>query len=98
MTLATQILRAEHIGSKDLRERLSQNIRSQKPVIITEHGQPKKVMLPYEMMVALIEMIEDLQDKDLMAVIAEGKKVIASGSGGVPIERSFKKIKSSRKA
>lgn len=96
MTLATQILRAPHIGSKDLRENMARNIKSTKPVVITEHGQPRKVLLPYQMMLDLIEMVDDLQDKDLMGRIHEGKHAIGAGEAGIAVEASFKKIRASR--
>ncbi len=98
MTLATQILKAPHIGSKDLRDNMARNIKSVKPVVITEHGQPRQVLLPYQMMLDLIEMVDDLQDKDLMSQVFEGKRAIGAGAEGIPVEASFKKIRASRKA
>jgi PHD/YefM family antitoxin component YafN of YafNO toxin-antitoxin module len=98
MTLATQILKAPHVGTKDLRTHLARNIKSEKPIIITEHGRPKKVMLPYDMMVDLIETLEELQDKGLMKVISEGKEAVARGAEGVPVERSFRKVRAGRKS
>ena len=98
MTLAAQILKAPHIGSKDLRDNMARSIKSNKPVVVTEHGRPRQVLLPYEMMLDLIETVEDLQDKDLMAQIFEGKRAVGAGEAGIPVEASFKKIRSSRKS
>ena len=93
MTTATDLLRAPHIGVRDLRLQLSHRLKAHKPLIITEHGEPKKVLLEYEDMIELVEIIEELQDPEVLRLVKVGRKTIQSGFKGIPVEASFAKLR-----
>ncbi len=97
MTLATSLLKAEHIGVRELKTHLSERLNSGKPLIVTEHGEPKQVMMPYGSIIELVEIIEELNDNEHLKDVQEAKRAIKSGSKGIGIAQSFKKIRAARK-
>ena len=96
MTTATDLLRAPHIGVRDLRLQLSQRLKAHRPLIITEHGEPKKVLLEYEDVIELVEIIEELHDPEVLRLVKAGRTAIQSGFKGIPVEPSFAKLRSSK--
>lgn len=97
MTLSTALLKAPHIGVRDLKAHLSQRLKSHRPVIVTDHGEPKQVLMPYEDIVELAEILDELRDADLMRDVRLSRKAAKEGRTGIPISSVFKKIKLSRK-
>ena len=97
MTLATALLRAPHIGVRDLKTHLSERLKSRKPLVVTDHGEPKQVLMPYDDIVELAEILEELNDPKLLKLVAEGRKAIREGFEGIPITDSFNKIRAGRK-
>ncbi len=97
MTLATALLKAPHIGVRDLKAHLSEKLKSRKPLVVTDHGEPKQVLMPYEDAVTLAEIFEELSDKGLVKLVTMGRKAIKAGFEGIPIEESFKEILAARK-
>lgn len=89
MSLATQLLRAEPIGVRELKNRLSAVLRCGKPRIVTEHNKPCHVLVPYEDLVELVEVLEELSSIKLLRQIAEGRAAYLKGKG-VPIENTAK--------
>ena len=96
MTTATDLLRAPHIGVRDLRLQLSQRVKAHRPLIITEHGEPKKVLLEYEDMIELVEIMEELHDPEVLRLVKVGRKAVQSGFKGIPVEASFAKLRASK--
>ena len=45
MGIAINLLKAPHIGIRDLKERLSHFLKRTQPVIVTDHGEPTKVIV-----------------------------------------------------
>lgn len=93
MTVVQALLRAKHIGVRDLREHLSKRLKGKKAIIITEHGTPTKVILSYEDVVELIEVLDEFQDKAAIQAVQEGRKEIKRGAEGVPVSRLFNRIR-----
>jgi hypothetical protein len=97
MTIATALLNARYIGVRELREHLSNRIKGNKVIVVTDHGTPTKVILSYRDVVELIEVMDELRDQAAVQSVQEGRKAIRAGSEGVPVNRLFKKIRVSRK-
>ena len=97
MTVATALLNARYIGVRELREHLSNRLKGNKAIVVTDHGTPTKVILAYRDVVELIEVMDELLDQAAVQSVQEGRKAIRMGSEGVPVNRLFAQIRESRK-
>lgn len=93
MGIAAGLLRAPHVGIRDLKENLSRLLKSGDPLVVTERGRPVDVILPYADMMNLIDIIDEMTDTETLATVMDGKKAIASGARGVSATRLFRKMK-----
>jgi hypothetical protein len=98
MTTAVQLLKAPRYGIRDFKSHLSERIRSKKAMILVDRGEPKKVIMDYDELVGLLELVEDLHDKELMQLVREGRAAAERGERGISVERSFASIKAKPKA
>ena len=96
MTFEAALLRADHVGIRELREHLSDQLKRKQPLIVTERGVPKKVILSYQDVLDLIEALHELQDQELVALVREGRAAVRRGAKGIPVKRLFQKIRSRR--
>ena len=96
MRIATDLLKASHVGIRDFKERLSTNFLKD-PLIITDRGTPVSVNLPYSDMLELIDLLDELSDTETLATVREGRKTIASGAKGIPVSALFRKKRVNRK-
>ena len=94
MVIGSALLRAHHIGVRELREHLSRELKRDAPLIVTEHGTPKKVILSYRDLLELVDILDELRDRDLLGTIQSGRKAIRRGVKGIPISRLFRKVRS----
>lgn len=92
MSIATDLLKANHMGIRDLKERLSAKLLEQ-VLVITDRGIPMSVNLPYSDVLELTDIIDELSDSETLAAIAEGRKAISQGAKGIPVSSLFKKIR-----
>ena len=96
MTVAAALLKAKRIGVRELRAHLSKRLKEGKPLIVTEHGKPTKVILAYRDMLELIDVLDELQDRQTLSMVQEGRKAIQKGAKGIPVSELFDKIRHSR--
>lgn len=96
MKLAIDILKAHHIGIRDLKEHLSRNFLNE-ILVITDRGNPISVNVPYSDLLELIDILDELSDSDTIETIQEGRKAIQTGVKGIPVSNLFARIKSKRK-
>ena len=96
MTLATMILRAKSVGVRNFRDAASRFVREHKPIVITERGVPESVLLPYDAVLELVDLLEELNDRELLKDIAEGRRAIRAGAKGIPASEAFRKYKRER--
>lgn len=96
MTVATALLNAKHIGVRELREHLSNRLKGNKPIIVTDRGVPTKVILSYEDMLELVDILDELQDRSALQTVEEGRRAIKGGAKGIPVSDLFNQIKKSR--
>lgn len=96
MTLETALLKAEHIGIRELREHLSERLKRNTPLIVTEHGTPKRVIFSYQDLLELIDILEELRDQELLEIIRQGREATHRGVKGSSVSRLFRHIRSAR--
>ena len=96
MSISTALLKAEHIGVRELKKHLSIK-RLSNPLIITDRGKPVSINMPYEEILDLVDIIDELSDPKTLAIIAEGRKAIREGSKGISVSELFGKYKTKSK-
>ncbi|MBU0694316.1 MAG: type II toxin-antitoxin system Phd/YefM family antitoxin [Candidatus Omnitrophica bacterium] len=98
MSITIDLLKSDHIGIRDFRDHLCKIFRKkEKPVIITDRGEPVKVLLPYNDMVELLEFLDELTDVNTMRNVHEGVEAIERGTKGISFSRVYKKHRSKSK-
>ena len=91
MSIATTILKADHIGVRDLKAHLSVKVMA-KPLVITERGVPVSVNLPYQEVMELTDLLDELSDRDVLSAVSEGRKAINKGAKGISVAHLFNRI------
>ena len=91
MKIAMDLLKADHIGVRDFKSHFSKRLKSARPVVVTDHSQPVKVIMPYADMVELLDMLDEMTDEKTLTAIREGRGAIRSGVKGIPVSRLFDK-------
>ncbi|MFH0772220.1 MAG: hypothetical protein V1933_06340 [Candidatus Omnitrophota bacterium] len=91
MNIANVLLRAESVGVRNFRNGLSHFIAENKPLIITERGSPASVLLPYNDILEIVDVLEELEDKQVLKLVAQGRRAIRKGLKGIPVFVSFKR-------
>lgn len=96
MSFAKKILRSEHVGVKRLKDNLSEYLRDNETVVVTNRGRPTNVIMSYNEAMDLIDLLEELSDSELLETIQEGRQAIAEGSEGISAEDAFSEYRTSR--
>ena len=96
MTIATAILKAPHRGIRDLKEHLSKALLK-KFLVVTDHGKPISVNLPYEEVMELLDIIDELSDSKTIEAVIEGRQAVSKGAEGIPVSKVFNKIRTENK-
>ena len=91
MTLATALLRAPRIGAREFRNKACSFINMGRAYLITEHGHPAGVFLPYEDALELVDIVDELNDKKALKMVAEGRRAVRKSARGVLLSESLKK-------
>lgn len=88
MTLTKELLRAKHIGVRELGRNVSGFMKSKSVVIVEVKGQKNKVIISQDDLLDLIELLDNLQDKELLELVRESRAAVASGEKEVPVENA----------
>ena len=96
MSITLDFLKAEHVGARAFRSHLFEFLKGGEPLVITEHGQPVRVILNYEEMLDLLDMLDELSDPETIEAVREGRKAIAAGAKGVSAADLIEKYKSKK--
>ncbi len=89
---ATNLVRtAKPVKVRDAQAQLSKLIRSKSPTVVLSHGKPVSFLVPYEDMLNLVDTLNELKDKKLLAEIERARTEYARGKE-VPPKRLFKKM------
>ena len=91
------LLKAPHIGVRELKNHLSQMLKKRGSLVVTDHGRPVNVILPYDEMLDLLDLLEEVYDPAVLEAVREGRAAVGKGSQGVPVRKLFDKIRKSRK-
>ena len=93
MTVASALLKARNIGIRRCRNNLSRLIKKHEFLIITDRNNPESVLVPYNDMLEIVDVLDELQDKKTIEAIAEGRKAVRAGTKGISVSKIFKKRK-----
>ena len=85
MDIALNLLKAPHIGIREFKERISSLLNQRKTLILTDHGEPSSVLVPYADMLELLDILEEINDPKTRLLIEAGRKSIKQGSKGIPV-------------
>ena len=90
MTISNALLRAKSIGVRKFRDSVSRLIRTHQFLVITERGTPASVLVPYNDILEIADVLEELEDKEVIKTIAEGRRAIHRGAKGILASAIFK--------
>ncbi|MFH1096944.1 MAG: type II toxin-antitoxin system prevent-host-death family antitoxin [Candidatus Desantisbacteria bacterium] len=93
MDIAVSLLEAERVGIGNLKANFSRLLREDKPYVVTDHGQPKQVIVSYNEMIELVDMLDELSDHGLLNTIHEGRVSIRTGEKGIPLAKLWEEMK-----
>lgn len=96
MSIAIDLLKAQHVGIRHLKEHLTTKLLNE-PLVITDRGTPISVNLPYSDMIELIDLFDEITDIETVAAIQEARKSIKQGVKGIPVSKLFNRIRKARK-
>ena len=91
MTPMSFVREGKYVGVRELRENLSTMLKSRHAYFVTDHGKPVTAMIPYEVLLELLEIVEELKDKNLIREVTQGREEYRAG-GWVPASRLKKKL------
>lgn len=91
MTALSFLRKAKPVNVREAQARLSQLIKSKSPSMGVSHGKPVSFLVPYEEMLDLVELLDELKDRKLLEEIARARADYAKGKS-VPAERLFRKV------
>ncbi|MEK6543472.1 MAG: hypothetical protein AABZ44_03445 [Elusimicrobiota bacterium] len=84
MNLA-HLMKARYVGIKDLKAHLSSLLEINKPLVVTDRGQPKHFVIPYEEMLEIVDILEEAAQPKVVAQVARARAAYRK-SGGVPVD------------
>ena len=96
MSIAADLLKANHVGIRDIKEHLSTRLLKD-ILVITDRGTPVSVNLPYSDVLELIDIIDEAADLETMATVSEGRLAIREGAKGILVANLFNRIRTQRK-
>ena len=91
MTAIGFVKAGKYVGVRELRTNLATVLKSRQAYFVTDHGKSVKAMIPYEVLLELLEIMEELKDKTLVQEVAQGRKEYQQG-GWVPVSRLKKRF------
>ena len=91
MTASALLRKARPVNVRQAQAGLSKLISSKMPSLVLSHGKPVSFLMPYEEMLDLLEMLEELKDQKLLKELAKARLEYAQGKA-VPAERLFRKM------
>lgn len=98
MSTVIDLIKAEHVGVRELRDHLCGFMKDKKPaIVVTERGKPVRVIVSYAKMVELLEFFDEVSDPETMRNIHEGVEALKHGAKGVSFSGTYKKYHSAGK-
>lgn len=93
MKISNSLLKARHVGIRELKANLSKLLKENTTMVITDHGTPTNVIVSYDDILEIVDILDELMDKTTLRSIQEGRNAIADGSKGVPVSNLFDRIR-----
>ncbi|MBF0533257.1 MAG: type II toxin-antitoxin system prevent-host-death family antitoxin [Candidatus Omnitrophica bacterium] len=85
MNIALDLLGAPHIGVREFKEKFSALLKQKRPLVVTEHGTPTNVVVPYGEMLEILDLIEEINDPATRSLVLAGREAIQKGKKGIPV-------------
>lgn len=85
MDIALNLLKAPHVGIREFKEKISFLLNKRKTLVLTDHGEPASVLVPYEDMLELLDILDEINDPKVLSLIESGRKSIKQGAKGFPV-------------
>lgn len=92
MATALDLLKAQHFGIREYKKHLSTKLLK-KLAVITDRGKPISVNLPYEEVLEILDIFDEILDVETVDSVSTGRKSIKSGSKGIPVSNLFSKLR-----
>lgn len=96
MTIARALLKAKNVGVRKCKNNLSRILKKHDIWLITEHNNPKSYLIPYDDMLELIDILDELQDPETIKAVQKGREAIKRGAKGFLVSTLFKRIRAKR--
>jgi len=85
MDIALNLLKAPHFGVREFKEKISSLLNKRETLVLTDHGEPTGVLVPYADMLELLDILDEIDDPKTRSLIDSGRKSIKQGAKGIPI-------------
>lgn len=96
MRIATDLLKATHIGIRELKGHLTAESLKE-PLVITDRGVPVSINLPYSDILELVDILDEMTDSHTEKLVKESRRAVRSGAKGLPVVRLFKKMRAAHR-
>jgi prevent-host-death family protein len=85
MDIALNLLKAPHVGIREFKEKISSLLNKRKTLVLTDHGEPASVLIPYADMLELLDILDEINDPKTRSLVGSGRKSIKQGTKGISI-------------
>lgn len=92
MSMSSDLLKAHRVGVREFKEHLSKKFLK-KPLVITSRGNPISVNLPYQDVIELVDILDEVSDAETVKTVQEGRKAIKEENKSVPVSNLLNKFK-----
>jgi len=95
MDFAVDLIRASHVGIKEMKANITKKFLK-KFLVITDRGKPVSVNLPYSDVEELVDIFEELSDPQTVATVLEARKTRKVGGKGISVLKAFEDFRKKR--
>lgn len=78
------LLKAKHVGVRELKDHLSKFMNHKQPIVTTTHGEPKKVLVEYDDFVQLLAVVGDAAEPGFIERVGKARDAAKRGAEGLP--------------
>ena len=96
MTTIEFLKKGKRITAQEFRMNMLKILKSRQAYFVTDRGKPVKAIISHGVLLELLEIFEELNDKTLIQAVTQGRKEYREGGQGIPVNRLFNKIKKFR--
>jgi len=95
MSVAIDLLKSDFVGIKEARASITID-KLKKVMVFTDHGRPVSVSVPFEDMMELLDMLEEVSDSETVATVLDARKARQRKEKSVSVSTAFEEFKKSR--